>query len=63
VISPGGLAELLAVLSLATDLGVGQPLEHAPRTVDHRVQHIYDRARMKPRAGATLFALKHDLLK
>jgi DNA-binding NarL/FixJ family response regulator len=31
-------------------------------TVDHHVRHIYDKAAVRSRAGATLFALQHDLL-
>jgi DNA-binding NarL/FixJ family response regulator len=34
----------------------------SPRTVDHHVRHIYDKAGVHTRAGATLFALEHDLL-
>jgi DNA-binding NarL/FixJ family response regulator len=35
----------------------------SPSTVDHHVRHIYNKAGVQTRAGATLFALEHDLLK
>jgi hypothetical protein len=39
-------AELVGALSLATDLGTGQPLEHALRTEKTRIvdgrEHVYD---------------------
>jgi DNA-binding NarL/FixJ family response regulator len=31
-------------------------------TVDHHVRHIYNKIGMSTRAGATLFALQHDLV-
>jgi HD-GYP domain-containing protein (c-di-GMP phosphodiesterase class II) len=42
---------------------VASHLSISPSTVDHHVRHIYDKAGVKTRAGATLFALEHDLLK
>jgi HD-GYP domain-containing protein (c-di-GMP phosphodiesterase class II) len=41
---------------------VAQQLIISPSTVDHHVRHIYQKARVQTRAGATLFALEHDLL-
>jgi DNA-binding CsgD family transcriptional regulator len=38
-------------------------LSIAPSTVDHHVRHIYEKAGVQTRAGATLFAIEHDLLK
>jgi HD-GYP domain-containing protein (c-di-GMP phosphodiesterase class II) len=34
----------------------------SPKTVDHHVQHIYDKIGVSTRVGATLFAMRHDLL-
>jgi HD-GYP domain-containing protein (c-di-GMP phosphodiesterase class II) len=34
----------------------------SPSTVDHHVRHIYQKAGVQTRAGATLFALEHRLL-
>ena len=31
-------------------------------TVKHHIQHIYDKAGVSTRAGATLFAMEHSLL-
>lgn len=41
---------------------VARLLVIAPSTVDHHVRHIYEKAGVRTRAGATLFALEHDLL-
>jgi DNA-binding NarL/FixJ family response regulator len=32
------------------------------RTVHHHVEHIYDKVDVSTRAGATLFAMQHDLV-
>jgi HD-GYP domain-containing protein (c-di-GMP phosphodiesterase class II) len=42
---------------------VARELVISPSTVDHHVRHIYQKAGVQTRAGATLFALEHDLLK
>jgi DNA-binding NarL/FixJ family response regulator len=42
---------------------VAHALSISPSTVDHHVRHIYEKAGVQTRAGATLFALEHDLLK
>jgi HD-GYP domain-containing protein (c-di-GMP phosphodiesterase class II) len=42
---------------------VASHLSISPSTVDHHVRHIYEKAGVKTRAGAALFALEHDLLK
>jgi HD-GYP domain-containing protein (c-di-GMP phosphodiesterase class II) len=41
---------------------VAELLVLAPKTVDHHIQHIYDKIGVSTRVGATLFALRHDLL-
>jgi HD-GYP domain-containing protein (c-di-GMP phosphodiesterase class II)/DNA-binding CsgD family transcriptional regulator len=41
---------------------VARRLSISPSTVDHHVRHIYEKAGVQTRAGATLFALEHDLL-
>ena len=46
-----------------TKKAVAQLLHISPSTVDHHVRHIYDKAGVASRAGATLFAVEHDLLK
>jgi HD-GYP domain-containing protein (c-di-GMP phosphodiesterase class II) len=42
---------------------VARELTVSPSTVDHHVRHIYQKAGVQTRAGATLFALEHDLLR
>jgi HD-GYP domain-containing protein (c-di-GMP phosphodiesterase class II) len=41
---------------------VADQLTISVRTVDHHVRHIYEKAGVQTRAGATLFAVEHDLL-
>ena len=64
---PAGLTEReVDVLRL---IAVGHPnkevaskLGISPKTVGHHVEHIYAKAGVTTRAGATLFAMEHDLL-
>jgi DNA-binding CsgD family transcriptional regulator len=42
---------------------VANAMTISPSTVDHHVRHIYQKAGVQTRAGATLFALEHDLLR
>ena len=65
---PAGLTEReVEVLRLicrgGTKKQVAARMGISPRTVDHHVRHIYDKAGVHTRAGATLFALEHDLLR
>lgn len=46
-----------------TKAQVAKALVLSPSTVDHHVRHIYEKTGVRTRAGATLFALEHDLLK
>jgi HD-GYP domain-containing protein (c-di-GMP phosphodiesterase class II)/DNA-binding CsgD family transcriptional regulator len=46
----------------ATKSQTAAALHVSPRTVDHHVRHIYDKLDVRTRAGATIFALEHDLL-
>jgi DNA-binding CsgD family transcriptional regulator len=41
---------------------VADVLAISPNTVDHHIRHIYDKAGVQTRAGATLLTLEHDLL-
>jgi DNA-binding NarL/FixJ family response regulator len=38
------------------------PIDRAEKKVDNHIQHIYIKAGVSTRAGATLFAMEHDLL-
>lgn len=42
--------------AVAATLGI------SPKTVGHHIEHIYTKARVTTRAGATLFAMEHGLL-
>ncbi|GAC1645659.1 MAG: 3'3'-cGAMP-specific phosphodiesterase [Candidatus Dormibacteraceae bacterium] len=42
---------------------VANLLSISPSTVDHHVRHIYEKAGVQTRSGATLFALENDLLR
>ena len=64
---PAGLSdrevEVLRILCRGgTKKQVASLLSISPSTVDHHVRHIYDKAGVQTRAGATLFAIEHDLL-
>jgi HD-GYP domain-containing protein (c-di-GMP phosphodiesterase class II) len=41
---------------------MAQQLTISPKTVDSHIQHIYEKLGVSTRAGATLFAVEHDLL-
>ncbi len=65
---PAGLSEReVEVLRLicrgGTKKQVANLLTISPSTVDHHLRHIYEKAGVQSRAGATLFALENDLLK
>ena len=65
---PAGLSEReVEVLRLicrgGTKKEVAATLSISASTVDHHLRHIYDKAGVQTRAGATLFALENDLLK
>ena len=65
---PAGLTDReVEVLRLicrgGTKKQVAALLSISPSTADHHLRHIYEKAGVQTRAGATLFALEHDLLK
>src|SRR6266852_6358891 len=41
---------------------IGELLTISQKTVDHHIQHIYNKIDVSTRAAATLFAMEHDLL-
>jgi DNA-binding NarL/FixJ family response regulator len=41
---------------IASELGI------SPKTVGHHVQHVYEKAGVRSRAAATLWAFEHDLV-
>jgi HD-GYP domain-containing protein (c-di-GMP phosphodiesterase class II) len=67
VARPAGLTEReVEVLRLIArgraDKQVANALGISPKTVGHHVEHIYAKAGVTTRAGATLFAMEHGLL-
>jgi HD-GYP domain-containing protein (c-di-GMP phosphodiesterase class II) len=63
---PAGLtareAQVLAHLARGlTNKEVGAALGISPRTVQHHVEHIYEKLGISTRAAAALFAARHDL--
>jgi DNA-binding CsgD family transcriptional regulator len=64
---PGGLSDReVEVLRLVArglpNKAIARSLSVTPKTVEHHVQHIYDKLGVATRAGATLFAAQHDLV-
>lgn len=64
---PSGLTDReVEVLRLicrgGTNKAVAHRLSISAATVDHHIRHIYDKADVRTRAGATLFALQNGLL-
>jgi HD-GYP domain-containing protein (c-di-GMP phosphodiesterase class II) len=65
---PAGLSEReVEVLRLAarghSNRQMARRLFISERTVAHHIQHMYDKMGVSTRAGATLFAMQHDLLR
>ncbi|MBI4198614.1 MAG: HD domain-containing protein [Chloroflexi bacterium] len=55
--------EVLRLMSHASsNREIARALDLSPKTVDHHVQHIYDKIGVSTRVAATLFAMRHDLL-
>jgi DNA-binding NarL/FixJ family response regulator len=42
---------------------IGGGLGISAKTVGHHVQHIYDKAGVRSRAAATVWAFEHDLVR
>jgi DNA-binding NarL/FixJ family response regulator len=67
VVRPAGLTEReVDVLRLIArghaNKEVAATLDISPKTVGHHIEHIYAKAGITTRAGATLFAMEHGLL-
>lgn len=65
--TPGGLSkrEIEVLRLIARGLSnpeIGAKLVISKKTVGHHVQHIYNKINVSTRAGATLFAMQHNLL-
>ena len=67
VARPAGLTErevdvLRLIARGQANKQVAATLGISPKTVGHHIEHIYTKAAVTTRAGATLFAMEHDLL-
>jgi HD-GYP domain-containing protein (c-di-GMP phosphodiesterase class II)/DNA-binding CsgD family transcriptional regulator len=65
---PAGLSDrevgvLRLMASGATDKQIAADLGITAKTVAHHVQHVYDKIGVRSRAGATLFAVEHRLIR
>ena len=65
---PDGLTDreidvLRQLASGAADKRIAAELGITAKTVAHHVQHIYDKIGVRSRAGATLYALEHRLIR
>ena len=66
-VRPAGLSEreveaLGLVIRGLSNRQMAEALFVSPKTVDHHIQHIYDKIGVSTRVGATLFALQHGLV-
>jgi HD-GYP domain-containing protein (c-di-GMP phosphodiesterase class II) len=64
---PAGLTEREREVLLALALGhtnnvIGDQLGISSKTVGHHVQHVYEKAGVRSRAAATVWAFEHDLV-
>ena len=56
-------AEVLCLLARGlTNKQIAAKLVLSPRTVQHHVEHIFDKTGVRTRAAAAVFAMQHDLL-
>jgi DNA-binding NarL/FixJ family response regulator len=64
---PAGLTErelqvLLALVRGGSNRQIAEGLGISAKTVGHHVQHVYEKAGVRSRAAATLWAVQHDLV-
>jgi HD-GYP domain-containing protein (c-di-GMP phosphodiesterase class II) len=65
---PAGLTErelevLLVLVRGESNQGIARDLGISAKTVGHHVQHVYQKAGVRSRAAATLWAFEHDLVR
>jgi DNA-binding NarL/FixJ family response regulator len=65
---PAGLTErelevLLVLVRGESNLQIAEDLGISAKTVGHHVQHVYQKAGVRSRAAATLWAFEHDLVR
>ena len=64
---PAGLTQrelevLLALVVGLSNQGIADGLGISAKTVGHHVQHVYQKAGVRSRAAATVWAFEHDLV-
>jgi DNA-binding NarL/FixJ family response regulator len=64
---PGGLTKrelevLLALVAGQSNQEIGETLGISAKTAGHHVQHIYEKAGVRSRAAATVWAFEHALV-
>ncbi len=65
---PAGLTErelevLLVLVRGESNQAIAEDLGISAKTVGHHVQHVYQKAGVRSRAAATLWAFEHDLVR
>jgi HD-GYP domain-containing protein (c-di-GMP phosphodiesterase class II) len=61
-LTPRELEVLLALARGQSNQAIGDDLGISPKTVGHHVQHVYEKAGVRSRAAATVWAFEHDLV-
>src|SRR4051794_19830168 len=61
-LTPRELEVLLALVGGGSNQVIGDGLGISAKTVGHHVQHVYEKAGVRSRAAATLWAFEHDLV-
>jgi HD-GYP domain-containing protein (c-di-GMP phosphodiesterase class II) len=61
-LTPRELEVLLALVSGASNQGIAEDLGISTKTAGHHVQHIYEKAGVRTRAAATLWAFEQELV-
>ena len=61
-LTPRELEVLLALARGESNHAIGDGLGISAKTVGHHVQHVYEKAGVRSRAAATLWAFEHDLV-
>ncbi len=61
-LTPRELEVLLALVRGQSNQAIGEGLGITAKTVGHHVQHVYDKAGVRSRAAATLWAFEQDLV-
>jgi DNA-binding NarL/FixJ family response regulator len=61
-LTPRELEVLLALVRGQSNQTIADGLGISAKTVGHHVQHVYEKAGVRSRAAATVWAFEHDLV-